>query len=299
MNKLSLGLVMPCLSLILMSCGELTKIPQENMLWPQGIDNNRITYADPNRMRSEAFHLDAPLKSCRVYSNVQTPSYYIYQPPAHKNTGVAMVVLPGGGYQDIWLDTEGHNIGLYFKEHGITSLVLKYRTNTKDKDGKQQMSLRQYVPHAVQDAQEGIRILRSRADELNIDPNKIGLGGFSAGGHLTLSVCLTPVVKAPHSYPNFVFLIYPWLMEYFTDQVDATNRLPPMFLVNGQEDDVTPPDLCASFYQTLCQHKVPAEMHIYAKGRHGFTLGLGTGHSTIQWKNSFTQWLKDIRMIVD
>ena len=298
MTKINLGIVMSCLSLTLMSCREAPKIAQEKLLRPQGIENSPITYADPNRMRYEAFHLDAPLKSCRVYSNVQTPTYYIYQPPVHKNTGVAMVVLPGGGYQDIWLDTEGHNIGLFFREHGITSLVLKYRTNTKDKDGKQQMSLEQYVLHAVQDAQAGIRVLRSQADVLNIDPSKIGLGGFSAGGHLTLSVCLSPVAKDPQSYPNFAFLIYPWLMPYFEDQVAAANKLPPMFIINGQEDNVTPPDLCASFYQSLCKHKVPAEMHIYAKGRHGFTLGLGTGHSTIQWKDSFIRWLKDIRMIV-
>ena len=208
-----------------------------------------------------------------------------------------MVILPGGGYRDIWLDNEGHNIALFFKERGITSLVVKYRTNTKDKDGNPQMSREQYVPYAVQDAQEGIRILHSKADELNIDPNKIGMGGFSAGGHLTLSVCLTPVAKDPQSYPDFAFLIYPWLMEYFEGQVAPADNLPPMFIVNGQEDDVTPPGMCASFFQTLCQNKVPAEMHIYAKGKHGFTLGLGTGHSTTQWKNSFMQWLKDIEMI--
>ena len=145
-----------------------------------------------------------------------------------------------------------------------------------------------------------MRILRAKAAELNIDPKKIGMGGFSAGGHLTLSVCLTPAAKDPQSYPDFVFLIYPWLMEHFERQVaPAANTLPPMFIVNGQEDDVTPPAMCASFYQTLCKNKVPAEMHIYAKGGHGFTLALGTGHSTTQWKSSFMQWLKDIEMIND
>lgn len=299
MKLSSLSIAIYCLSLALISHAEQTKAAKENILWPNGLGDNPIAYANPNLMRNENYHPDAPLQSCRVYSNVQTPTYYIYQPAPDKNTGVGMVVLPGGGYRDIWLDTEGHNIALFFKERGITSLVVKYRTNTRDREGKQQMSRDQYVPIAVQDAQEGIRILRSKADDLNIDPKKIGMGGFSAGGHLTLSVCLSPVETDPESYPNFAFLIYPWLMEYFEDQVAPAKALPPMFIVNGQEDDVTPPGMCASFYQTLCANDVPAEMHIYAKGRHGFTLGLGAGHSTVQWKNSFIHWLRDIEMMGD
>lgn len=297
MKRFIVCTVLACVSLTQISCVSDMKVAEENLLWPDGLEDNPIRYTQPNRMRTHDANPDAPLDTCRVYSHVQTPTYYIYQPAPNKNTGVSMVILPGGGYRDIWLDNEGHNIALFFKELGITSLVVKYRTNTKDTDGKAPMSLEQYVPHAVQDAQEGLRILRSRADELNIHPDKIGMGGFSAGGHLTLSVCLTPVAKAPRSCPDFAFLIYPWLMEHFEDQVASAQNLPPMFMVNGQEDDVTPPDMCASFYQTLCESNVPAEMHIYAKGKHGFTLGLGTGQSTAQWKNSFMAWLKDIEMI--
>ena len=297
MKKLSLSIAILCISLTLTSCTKIAKTAEENILWPNGIANNPIKYANPNQVRNENFHPDFPLQTCRVYSNVQTPKYYIYQPAPNKNTGVSMVVLPGGGYNDLWLDTEGHNIALYFKELGITSLVVKYRTNTKDTDGNRQMTREEYVPYAVQDAQESIRILRSKADQLNIDPEKIGIGGFSAGSHLTLSVCLTPVDKAPLSYPDFAFLIYPWLMEHFAEQVPTAKNLPPMFIVNGQEDKITPPGMCAGFYQTLCENNVPAEMHIYAKGRHGFSLAPDTGHSTTQWKNSFMQWLKDIEMI--
>jgi acetyl esterase/lipase len=298
MKRTTVCTVLACLCLTQLSSAGQAKVAHEHLLWPDGIKNNPIRYDEPNRMRRYDAHPDAPLGTCRVYSNVQTPTYYIYQPAPNKNTGVAMVVLPGGGYRDIWLDKEGHDIALFFQARGITSLVVKYRTNTKDPNGQAQMSREQYVPHAVRDAQQGIRILRARADKLNIDPNKIGMGGFSAGGHLTLSVCLSPVEKDSQSYPDFAFLIYPWLMEYFESQVPpAAKRLPPMFMVNGQEDDVTPPGMCASFYQSLCSNKVPAEMHIYAKGRHGFSLGLGTGHSPMQWTNSFMQWLKDINMI--
>ena len=249
-------------------------------------------------MRSYDYgHPDAPLKTCRVYSNISTPTYFIYQAPPEINTGVGIVILPGGGYKDIWLDTEGHNIGLYFREQGITSLVVKYRTNTPDKNDKQPLSQVEYLPAAIADAQEGIRILRSRAIELNIDPNKIGVGGFSAGGHLSLSVCFNPDEKRKENYPDFAFLIYPWIQDGFDEQVATTTGLPPMFIVNGQEDTVTPADICSRFYTTLCKNKVPAELHIYTKGTHGFTLGLGQGHSTVRWTSSFVAWLEDINMI--
>lgn len=299
MKKVIFSIVLACLTLTQVSCVSVRQAADENLLWPSGIKDNPITYAQPNLMSEHNAPSGAPLNTCRVYSNVETPEYYIYQPAPSKNTGVAMVVLPGGAYESIWLDTEGHNVGLFFAEHGITSLVLKYRTNTKDKDGKHQMTRQEYVPIAVTDAKESLRILRSRADDLNIDPGKIGIGGFSTGGHLTLSMCFDQAVRDPQAYPDFAFLIYPWLLEHFEKQVSTTRDLPPMFIVNGQEDVVTTPDKCASFYETLCKNKVPAELHIYSKGRHGFTLGLASGKSTIQWKNSFLQWLKDIKMITD
>jgi acetyl esterase/lipase len=298
MNKLAIYLLLTCLSVAQSSADNNSKIPEENLLWPDGIKNNPVTYKQQNIMRSENYgHPKAPLGTCRVYSNVSTPTYFIYQPEPEKNTGVAMVILPGGAYKDIWLDTEGHEIGLFFKELGITSLVLKYRTNSPDKNGKNPMSQDEYLPAAIADAEEGIRILRSRAKQLKIDPNKIGIGGFSAGGHLSLSVCLNQNEKNKQRRPNFAFLIYPWIQDYFEKQIPTAKNLPPMFIANGWQDTVTPPDVCAHFYYTLCKNNVPAELHIYRKGQHGFTLGLGKGHSTVQWTKSFIEWLKDIDMI--
>ena len=298
MNKLVIYFILTCLSVGLGFSDNNVEIAEEKPLWPDGIKDNPITYEQQNIMRTYDYgHPDAPLGTCRVYSNISTPTYFIYQPKPEKNTGVAMVVLPGGGYEDIWLDTEGHEIGLFFREKGITCLVVKYRTNTKGKDGKQRLSQDEYLPLAMADAREGIRILRSRAKELKIDPDKIGVGGFSAGGHLALSVCLGSDKKNKESNPNFAFLIYPWIQEGFEKQVAEAGNLPPMFIVNGQEDTVTPPDICAQFYYRLCEKKVPAELHIYRKGEHGFTLGLGKGHSTVQWTSSFIAWLKDIGML--
>jgi acetyl esterase/lipase len=161
------------------------------------------------------------------------------------------------------------------------------------------MPLEEYLPAAIADAKEGIRILRSKAHELKIDPQRIGVGGFSAGGHLALSVCFNPDGKNKESYPNFAFLIYPWIEDYFEKKATESQDLPPMFIVNGQQDTVTPADMCSQFYNTLTKKNVPAELHIYRKGEHGFTLGLGKGHSTVQWTNSFIAWLKDIDMILE
>ena len=298
MNRFVICLLGFCLSISQLSCVSEIKEPEENLLWQGSIKNDIISYAQPNKMRTYDYnHPDAPLDTCRVYSNVSVPTYYLYEPKPQKNAGLGMVVLPGGGYKDIWLDKEGHNIGLFFKEHGITSLVVKYRTNTPDKEGNQPMTQEEYLPAAISDAREGIRILRSKAKDLKIDPAKIGVGGFSAGGHLTLSVVLSPEEKDKESYPNFAFLIYPWIQDSLDKQVAETKDLPPMFIVNGQEDDVTPPDTCTQFYYMLCENKVPAELHIYRKGKHGFSFGLGTGHSLVQWTSSFIAWLKDIDMI--
>jgi acetyl esterase/lipase len=295
-----------------------SKIPTEKLLWPDGMENNPVSYQQQNIMQHGSWHPDAPLQISRAYSNVSTPTYFIYQAPPEINTGVAVVILPGGGYTDVWLDAEGHCIALHLQKYGITSLVVKYRTNTQNKNGERPWSWDDYMPAPIADATEGIRILRRRAEELKLDPNKIGVGGFSAGGHLTLAVCVMPDTK--ETYPDFAFLIYPWIEEYSVVQTDQakdqtphesrrglkenavehaaqTHGLPPMFIVNGQEDSVTPADTCAQLYYTLCKNKVPAELHIYTKGTHGFTLGLGQGNSTVQWTSSFIAWLKDINMI--
>ena len=183
MIRVAVLMAMMCLSVSQLSCANDSRIAASNLLWPDGIKDNPITYEKQDVMRTYDYgHPDAPLGTCRVYSHVSTPTYYIYQPEPQNNTGVGIVVLPGGGYRDIWLDTEGHDIGLFFKERGITSLVVKYRTNSPVEGDRTLMDDKDYVPYAVADAREGIRILRSKSKELKIDPRKIGVGGFRQGG---------------------------------------------------------------------------------------------------------------------
>ncbi len=282
----------PCLAIASAALG--ADFPEEQLLWPNGIENNPIVYEESNIMREEAFNPQAPSGSCRVYSHVAEPTFFIYRPTPEKNTGVSLVVLPGGGYRDIWLDKEGHDIGLYYQELGITSLVVKYRTNSQV-EGKERMSLETYLPNAIADAAEGIRILRHQAEDLNIDPKKIGLGGFSAGGHLAIALCLADL--GDDAQPAFSFLIYPWIQEGLDFEILKSRPFPPSFIVVGQPDKLTPVDGCLLFYGELCENKVPAELHVYGKGDHGFSLAHGTGHSTEKWPSTFIDWLRDMEMI--
>ena len=184
----------------------------------------------------------------------------------------------------------GHEIALQFKEQGITSIVLKYRTNTKDNTGKRPYPREVYLPAATADAKEAIRILRSQAQALNIDPNKIGVGGFSAGGHLSLSVLINPDEPGDDTYPDFAYLIYPWLQKGYREEITNAQGLPPIFIVNGQEDTATPADTALLFYQILYKKKVPAELHIYSKGGHGYGLRK-SDHPVSHWPQRCGEWL--------
>ncbi|MBK1877805.1 alpha/beta hydrolase [Pelagicoccus mobilis] len=270
-------------------------VGEEHPLWPNGIRNNPILYPEPDLIKHGSWLPDARLQISRAYSNVSTPTYFLYQAPPEKNTGIGVVILPGGGYNDVWIDSEGHEVALQFKEQGISSIVLKYRTNTADSKGKRPYSKDVYLPAATADAKEAIRLLRSKAKALDLDPNKIGIGGFSAGGHLSLSVLINPDDASEDSYPDFAYLIYPWLQEGYQEEISNAQTLPPLFIVNGLDDTSTPAEKTLTFYQILNEKNVPAELHIYSKGTHGF--GLGRDHSAKQWTHSFEAWLKDIGMI--
>ena len=133
------------------------------------------------KVRSEKVNESSLSQKNRVFSQVTTPTYILYQPEKNISTRVAVVICPGGGFRDVWFDREGADFAMWLVQKGITSLVLKYRTFNKDADN---FTLERdvYNTEVYADAKQAIHILRSQADELGIDQNKIGIGGFSAGG---------------------------------------------------------------------------------------------------------------------
>ena len=209
----------------------------------------------------------------------------------------------GGGYRDVWLDREGHDLGIWLQKQGITTLVLKYRTNYRPNQTEAAYPWADYLRAATADARQALQILRSQASSRHLDPEKIGIGGFSAGGHLALTVSLgmygdnQPDATLPG--PNFAGLFYPWLREDLTAEgiVEENDALPPMFFMNALDDRLTPADRCIEFFKRIHEKGVPSELHLYSQGGHGFDLGESKGASTPMWKESFVAWLADTGFI--
>jgi len=229
-------------------------------------------------------------------SNVSEPSITVYPAPEEKNSGAAVIICPGGGYHILALDLEGTEVAEWLNSIGATGIVLKYRTPTGRLPVKWQTPL--------MDAQRAVSLARSRAAEWKLDPKKIGIMGFSAGGNLS---GLTATRFAEREYekvdavdevsarPDFACLIYPaWLNKPGTtelqDYVPVSERTPPMFFAHAADDRIECQSSIAMFL-ALRQHKVPAELHVYAAGGHGYGLRR-TEVPVTTWPDRMEDWLR-------
>ena len=249
----------------------------------------------------DIFQTDDPLVGGRPIiklTNVSTPTLSVYRPPAERNTGAAVIICPGGGHHILAFDHEGTEVAQWLNTFGVSGIVLKYRVPTRNPDRRWEA--------AVQDAQRAVRVVRNHADDLTIDPQRIGILGFSAGGE---TAGLTAILHAQRQYPaedaidqldgrpDFAVLVYPagfcdqqqpWqLSQHF--QVDQST--PPMFFVHAFDDDV-PVSNSVLLFRELQKHGVPAELHAYARGGHGFGMRT-TGHPCDRWPQRCQEWLMD------
>lgn len=225
------------------------------------------------------------------------PTLTSYLPAKDKATGAAVLIIPGGGYHVVVLQKEGINIAEYFVKQGVAAFVLKYRLPS-DKIMQDKSS------GPLQDAQEAIKTIRARAAEWNIDTARVGVMGFSAGGHLASTLAThfdRPVLAANAGLnlrPDFMVLVYPVIsmekdlahagsrkyllgehpdetnIKYYSNDRQVTRRTPPTLLFHTGDDKVVDVDNTLTFYQALRHQHVPAEMHIYPEGDHGFVLKL-------------------------
>lgn len=280
------------------------QLPSEQPLWPKGIAANPVKYKE-EKLRTDNIRKSSLSQMNRVFSCVSVPTYIIHKPEKGKANGVAIVICPGGGFRDVWFDREGNDFGIWLAQHGITSLVLKYRTFNADAEGFK-LSWNEYMPQVYADAKQAIYTLRSRAKELDLDENKIGIAGFSAGGSLSLRVALGMYEGELPSYavfnnlntkPDFAGLFYPGLDSDMINQAGKKDTFPPVFIINGGEDTTTPAGNCLELYKVLTSKHFSAELHIYAKGGHGFDSGLELGYAISTWRDSFIAWLKDAGFI--
>ena len=291
----SMVICMTVLALLDPTTARAAQLPEEKPLWTEPGFQNPIHYDVPESVRENKPAPGSPSGSNRVYSFVTVPTYSIHQADEASATGVGLVICPGGGYRDVWLHREGHDLALWLKAKGVTSLVLKYRTNADAPGGGRQFPADVYNAAVLADARQAIRILRSRAAELHL--KVIGICGFSAGGNLAFNAVFRPE-PPPDSLrisgePDFAGLFYPGLREEVSELVANAKRIPPIFIINAADDTVTPANRCVDFYQALLKAGAHPELHVFSKGSHGFDLGEGRGASATLWKESFVAWLRD------
>ena len=252
-----------------------------------------------------------------IIEKVTTPTLTIYLPPKEKQNGTAVLICPGGGYSIIAAGHEGIDVAKAFNEIGVTAFVLKYRI-----PNDACMNNKMFMP--LQDAQQAIYLIRKNAKEYGIDTSKLGIMGFSAGGHLasTAGTHFTSVrkeISGENLRPDFMILGYPvisfsdsighigsrnnligknadakWI-HYFSNEEQVTSNTPPTFLVHASDDDAVNPENSIRFYQALLKNKVVAELHLYQNGGHGF--GLNNPTTNDKWFERCINWMKANKFI--
>ncbi|HLH38411.1 MAG TPA: alpha/beta hydrolase [Bryobacteraceae bacterium] len=223
----------------------------------------------------------------RSITNVAQPTVTVYLPK--NGNGTAIVICPGGGYQHLAIDKEGHDIARWLNTIGIAGLVLKYRLPGPGagRAGAGDLQKEAEAVHvAIEDAEAAMALARKNAARWNLKPDAIGMMGFSAGGHLA---AMMGMVAPPETRPDFLVLGYPAIPP--TIQVTAST--PRTFIVAADDDPlVNPAENAARFFAALRAAKVPAEMHIYSTGGHGFGI-VKTGKTSAAWTGALIAWLKE------
>ena len=234
--------------------------------------------------------------------NVSTPTLTFYS-PLGASTGATVIVFPGGGYHTLSMDLEATEVCDWLITRGVACALLKYRVPDSGPYPKSSA--------ALQDAQRAVGLIRSRAEQLHIHPNRIGVLGFSAGGHLAVALSThfeqrlyKPVDAADQTScrPDFAVLIYP---EYLTlagpgfaldPDLRVTKDTPPTFIVQSEEDKIAHVESSLVYYRALKEQNVPAEMHLYTEGAHGYGLR-ATQLPVTGWPLLVEVWLHTIRMV--
>jgi len=246
---------------------------------------------------------------------VAQPTLDVYPAPADKATGTGVVICPGGSYAGLAIGHEGAQVAKWFNSLGITAFVLKYRLpNSALMENK--------AIGPLQDGQQAIRIVRHRAKEWHINPNKIGIMGFSAGGHLASTVSthfnenVYPSSDSTSVRPDFSILIYPVIsmesgithwgsrenllgkdpsaeqLRKFSNELQVNAETPPAFLVHSMDDNAVPIQNSIAYVLSLQKFKIPCELHLYESGGHGYGMGR-PAHSESTWPEACRKWLEE------
>lgn len=249
---------------------------------------------------------------------VSKPTLTVIAPSEFERNGTAVVICPGGGYGGLSFEKEGTEMAKFLNQYGITCFVLKYRHGG---------GVHQH-PVPLSDVQRALRVVRSQADQWKVEPNRIGVLGFSAGGHLASSVGThfdagdnkaSDLVDKQSCRPDFMVLIYPVismdakithagslknllgekpdpsLVELMSNDLQVTAVTPPTFIAHASDDQAVPVENALRFYRALIEHKVPAELHVFAEGGHGFGMRR-KDKPVVEWPNLLVNWLRSRKL---
>src|SRR5680860_93364 len=275
------------------------------MVWPNGAPEAIIS-----KNYIESYTYDA-FGEIRGISKVSQPTLTLFVADSTKANGTAVIICPGGGYSHLAIKKEGYNVAKWLNTLGISAFVLKYRMPSDE-------TMEDKTIGPLQDAQEAIRIVRRNADKWKLNPDKIGVLGFSAGGHLASTLSTHYGTKGYTSEdeitarPDFSILVYPvvsmedstthqgskssllgekpsqQMIHEYSNAKQVNAETPPTFLVHATDDTAVPVENSLEYYQALKKHNVPAEMHIYESGGHGF--GLGVSGTNANWPQNLQKW---------
>src|SRR4051794_8223495 len=279
-----------------------------------GADNPLVVPLWPGKVPDETGNIGAELvrmspkldrkqvevtESTRLVTNVTQPSITIYRPAKEKDTGAAVLICPGGGYWNLYWQLEGEEVADWLNSLGVTGILLKYRVPRRPDEPKGEPARR-----PLQDAQRAVSLVRSKAKEWGVDPGRIGMVGFSAGGHLAIATATSfekrtykPIdaVDKVSCRPDFAIAAYPgYLKAKDKDELAPGLRIPagtpPIFLAHGGADIISPPEHSLFMYLALKRAGIPAELHIYAGAAHDFGVRR-VDHLCSTWTARCVDWL--------
>lgn len=263
---------------------ESGNIGAERVVMSPKLDRKQVEVTEPTRM----------------VTDVTKPTLTIYRPAKDKDTETAILICPGGGYWNLYWQLEGEEVAAWLNSLGVTGIILKYRVPRRPDEPKGEPARR-----PLQDAQRAISLVRSKAVEWGIGPQRIGMVGFSAGGHLAIATA-TNFEKRTYGpmddidkiscRPDFAILVYSgYLKAKDKDELAPGLRIPagtpPIFLVHGGDDIVSPPEHSLLLYLALKRAGVPSELHIYATATHDFGVR-PSDHPYSTWTESCARWLR-------
>lgn len=269
--------------LLLATALQAADTPPAIPLWPAGAPG------------SEARKDEAEKQEGSNVVNVHNPSITPFI-PTKDATGVAVLIAPGGGHSKLCLGHEGYALAEWFRDHGVVAFVLKYRL------AREKGSTYTIQDHAMADTRRALRMIRSRAKEWNIRPDRVGVMGFSAGGELAAFAAMKndpgkpdapDSIERESSRPDFQALIYPGTSGLFS----AEKGMPPLFIACGYGDRPDIAEGMATLYLKYKAAGVKAELHIYSEAGHGFGYRPGTTTAAGKWPERFMEWLKDSKLL--